>query len=179
MKQIPTSLEGVVLLEPRVYGDSRGYFFELYNQATFHALGLDYTWVQDNESRSSYGVIRGLHYQQVPYAQAKLVRAVVGRIFDVAVDIRPESTTFGRWVGYELNDSNHRMLLIPRGFAHGFSVLSPVAVVHYKCDALYTPASEGGVMYDDPQLAIDWQIPQGEQIVSKRDCGHQRLADLR
>ncbi|MFC2411409.1 MAG: dTDP-4-dehydrorhamnose 3,5-epimerase [Bacteroides sp.] len=179
MKQIPTSLEGVVLLEPRVYGDSRGYFFELYNQATFHALGLDYTWVQDNESRSSYGVIRGLHYQQAPYAQAKLVRAVVGRIFDVAVDIRPESTTFGRWVGYELNDSNHRMLLIPRGFAHGFSVLSPVAVVHYKCDALYTPASEGGVMYDDPQLAIDWQIPNGEQIVSKRDCGHQRLADLR
>lgn len=179
MNQIPTSLEGVVLLEPRVYGDSRGYFFELYNQATFHALGLDYTWVQDNESRSSYGVIRGLHYQQVPYAQAKLVRAVVGRIFDVAVDIRPESATFGHWVGYELNDSNHRMLLIPRGFAHGFSVLSPVAVVHYKCDALYTPASEGGVMYDDPQLAIDWQIPNGEQIVSKRDCGHQRLADLR
>ena len=179
MKQIPTSLEGVVLLEPTVYGDTRGYFFELYNQATFHALGLDYTWVQDNESRSSYGVIRGLHYQQAPYAQAKLVRAVVGRIFDVAVDIRPESPTFGRWIGYELNDSNHRMLLIPRGFAHGFSVLSPVAVVHYKCDALYTPASEGGVMYDDPQLAIDWQIPKGEQIVSKRDCGHQRLADLR
>lgn len=179
MNQIPTSLEGVVLLEPRVYGDSRGYFFELYNQATFHALGLDYTWVQDNESRSSYGVIRGLHYQQAPYAQAKLVRAVVGRIFDVAVDIRPESATFGHWVGYELNDSNYRMLLIPRGFAHGFSVLSPVAVVHYKCDALYTPASEGGVMYDDPQLAIDWQIPNGEQIVSKRDCGHQRLADLR
>ena len=179
MNQIPTSLEGVVLLEPRVYGDSRGYFFELYNQATFHALGLDYTWVQDNESRSSYGVIRGLHYQQAPYAQAKLVRAVVGRIFDVAVDIRPESATFGHWVGYELNDSNHRMLLIPRGFAHGFSVLSPVAVVHYKCDALYTLASEGGVMYDDPQLAIDWQIPNGEQIVSKRDCGHQRLADLR
>ena len=179
MNQIPTSLEGVVLLEPRVYGDSRGYFFELYNQATFHALGLDYTWVQDNESRSSYGVIRGLHYQQAPYAQAKLVRAVVGRIFDVAVDIRPESATFGHWVGYELNDSNHRMLLIPRGFAHGFSVLSPVAVVHYKCDALYTPASEGGVMYEDPQLAIDWQIPNGEQIVSKRDCGHQRLADLR
>jgi dTDP-4-dehydrorhamnose 3,5-epimerase len=179
MKQIPTSLEGVVLLEPRVYGDSRGYFFELYNQATFHALGLDYTWVQDNESRSSYGVIRGLHYQQAPYAQAKLVRAVVGRIFDVAVDIRPESTTFGRWVGYELNDSNHRMLLIPRGFAHGFSVLSPVAVVHYKCDALYTPASEGGVMYDDPQLAIDWQIPKGEQIISERDYGHQILADLR
>ena len=179
MNQIPTSLEGVVLLEPRVYGDSRGYFFELYNQATFHALGLDYTWVQDNESRSSYGVIRGLHYQQAPYAQAKLVRAVVGRIFDVAVDSRPESATFGHWVGYELNDSNHRMLLIPRGFAHGFSVLSPVAVVHYKCDALYTPASEGGVMYDDPQLAIDWQIPNGEQIVSKRDCGHQRLADLR
>ncbi len=179
MNQIPTSLEGLVLLEPRVYGDSRGYFFELYNQATFHALGLDYTWVQDNESRSSYGVIRGLHYQQAPYAQAKLVRAVVGRIFDVAVDIRPESATFGHWVGYELNDSNHRMLLIPRGFAHGFSVLSPVAVVHYKCDALYTPASEGGVMYDDPQLAIDWQIPNGEQIVSKRDCGHQRLADLR
>ncbi len=178
MNQIPTSLEGVVLLEPRVYGDSRGYFFELYNQATFHALGLDYTWVQDNESRSSYGVIRGLHYQQAPYAQAKLVRAVVGRIFDVAVDIRPESATFGHWVGYELNDSNHRMLLIPRGFAHGFSVLSPVAVVHYKCDALYAPASEGGVMYDDPQLAIDWQIPNGEQIVSKRDCGHQRLADL-
>ena len=162
MNQIPTSLEGVVLLEPRVYGDSRGYFFELYNQATFHALGLDYTWVQDNESRSSYGVIRGLHYQQAPYAQAKLVRAVVGRIFDVAVDIRPESATFGHWVGYELNDRNHRMLLIPRGFAHGFSVLSPVAVVHYKCDALYTPASE-----------------DGEQIVSKRDCGHQRLADLR
>ena len=179
MNQIPTSLEGVVLLEPRVHGDSRGYFFELYNQATFHALGLDYTWVQDNESRSSYGVIRGLHYQQAPYAQAKLVRAVVGRIFDVAVDIRPESATFGHWVGYELNDSNHRMLLIPRGFAHGFSVLSPVAVVHYKCDALYTPASEGGVMYDDPQLAIDWQGPNGEQIVSKRDSGHQRLADLR
>lgn len=179
MNQIPTSLEGVVLLEPRVHGDSRGYFFELYNQATFHALGLDYTWVQDNESRSSYGVIRGLHYQQAPYAQAKLVRAVVGRIFDVAVDIRPESATFGHWVGYELNDSNHRMLLIPRGFAHGFSVLSPVAVVHYKCDALYTPASEGGVMYDDPQLAIDWQVPNGEQIVSKRDSGHQRLADLR
>ncbi len=179
MNQIPTSLEGVVLLEPRVHGDSRGYFFELYNQATFHALGLDYTWVQDNESRSSYGVIRGLHYQQAPYAQAKLVRAVVGRIFDVAVDIRPESPTFGRWIGYELNESNHRMLLIPRGFAHGFSVLSPVAVVHYKCDALYTPASEGGVMYDDPQLAIDWQVPNGEQIVSKRDSGHQRLADLR
>jgi dTDP-4-dehydrorhamnose 3,5-epimerase len=169
MPFIETDLPGVLIFEPAVHGDSRGYFFEAYNEKTFHSAGVALKFVQDNQSSSSYGVIRGLHYQQNPYAQSKLVRVLYGKILDVAVDIRKGSPHYGRKVQVELSEENKKQLLIPVGFAHGFSVLSDTAVVLYKCDSLYNKESEGGICYNDPDLHIDWQIPAGKETVSDKD----------
>lgn len=169
MEKIATPIADLYILEPKVFRDDRGYFVELFNQQKFQVLGFTYQFVQDNQSCSSFGVIRGLHYQLAPYAQTKLVRAVRGRIFDVAVDLRKGSPTFGKWFGVELSEDNFRQLLIPRGFAHGFSVLSETAIVHYKCDNLYHPQSERGINFNDPMLAIEWQIPLDKAVVSPKD----------
>ncbi|MGC8803931.1 MAG: dTDP-4-dehydrorhamnose 3,5-epimerase [Bacteroidales bacterium] len=169
MEKIATPIADLYILEPKVFRDERGYFTELFNQKKFQELGFTYQFIQDNQSSSTYGVIRGLHYQLAPFAQTKLVRAVRGRIFDVAVDLRKGSPTFGKWYGVELSEDNFRQLLIPRGFAHGFSVLSETAIVHYKCDNLYHPQSERGINYNDPILAIDWQVPHDRAIVSPKD----------
>jgi len=169
MEKIATPIADLYILEPKVFRDDRGYFVELFNQQKFQDLGFTCQFVQDNQSCSTFGVIRGLHYQLAPYAQTKLVRAVSGRIFDVAVDLRKGSPTFGKWFGVELSDDNFRQLLIPRGFAHGFSVLSETAIVHYKCDSLYHPQSERGINYNDPSLAIDWRIPTDRAIISPKD----------
>lgn len=164
-----TGMEGLLVLEPRVFKDSRGYFYESYRKEELSRLGADYAFVQDNQSRSSYGVIRGLHFQKEPYAQAKLVRATEGVIFDVAVDIRPGSPTYGKWFGIELSAENHLQLLIPGGFAHGLSVLSEHATVLYKCDQYYQPDAESGIRYDDPDLQIDWKIEPGKMVISEKD----------
>ncbi|HEY4209237.1 MAG TPA: dTDP-4-dehydrorhamnose 3,5-epimerase [Puia sp.] len=169
MSFIPTDLQGVLIFQPDVHKDDRGYFFESYNEETFHDQGVTNRFVQDNQSFSKRGVIRGLHYQLDPHPQTKLVRVLQGRILDVAVDIRKGSPTFGKWVGVVLSSENKRQLLVPRGFAHGFSVLSETAEVSYKCDGFYDKASEGGIRYDDPQLKIDWQLPLDKAIVSKKD----------
>ncbi|MBI4648021.1 MAG: dTDP-4-dehydrorhamnose 3,5-epimerase [Bacteroidia bacterium] len=169
MKVIDTILPGLKIIEPTVFEDERGYFFESYNKEVFDKQGLAYTFVQDNQSKSSYGVIRGLHYQTAPYAQTKLVRVIEGMIYDVAVDIRKNSPTFGKWFGCELSMENKLQLLIPHGFAHGFSVLSKTAVVLYKCDSLYNKHAERGIRYDSPELAIDWKIPVEKIIVSDKD----------
>ncbi|GAB3427562.1 dTDP-4-dehydrorhamnose 3,5-epimerase [Niabella aquatica] len=164
-----TGIEGLLIFEPRVFEDSRGYFFEAYNKSVFEAEGLTYGFVQDNQSFSQYGTIRGLHYQQAPYAQCKLVRVLQGKILDIAVDIRKASPTYGKVFSIELTSENKKQLLIPAGFAHGFSVLSETAMVMYKCDALYNKESEGGIIYNDPDLAIDWQLPDEAAIVSDKD----------
>ena len=169
MPFIETALPGVLIFEPAVFGDSRGYFFEAYNEKTFHNGGVRLKFVQDNQSSSSYGVIRGLHYQRNPSGQNKLVRVLHGRILDVAVDIRKGSPHYGKVVAVELSDENKKQLLIPVGFAHGFSVLSEKAVVLYKCDSLYNRESEGGICYNDRDLNIDWQIPPGRENVSDKD----------
>lgn len=178
MNVIKTPLEGLLLVQPRVFNDSRGYFFESFNLAEFSRVAVPVDFVQDNESCSSYGVIRGLHFQKGEHAQAKLVRVVSGCVLDVAVDIRPGSPTFGKSYSVELSAENHLMLFIPRGFAHGFSVLSPQAVFQYKCDNYYAPESEGAIAWDDPDLSIDWRIPAGDAILSAKDLGHPRLKDL-
>ncbi|HYX06822.1 MAG TPA: dTDP-4-dehydrorhamnose 3,5-epimerase [Bacteroidales bacterium] len=164
-----TILPGLKIIEPRIFADDRGYFFESYNQQKFSDQGIDITFVQDNQSKSSYGVIRGLHYQLNPKAQTKLVRVLQGTIFDVAVDIRKGSPTFLQWFGIELSEENKKQLLIPQGFAHGFSVLSETAVVMYKCDNLYAPELERGIIYNDADLKIDWQIEPTKAIVSGKD----------
>ena len=164
MNIIKTAIEGVVIIEPKVFNDERGYFFESYNQKDFNSLVKEITFVQDNESCSQYGVIRGLHFQKSPYAQSKLVRVVKGRVLDVAVDIRHGSPTFGKHVKVELTENNHLQFFIPKGFAHGFAVLSETAVFQYKCDNFYAPQSEGAIAWDDPDLAIDWQIPQDKLL---------------
>lgn len=164
-----TPIAGLLVYTPPVYPDSRGYFFEAYNERIFHEAGIETRFVQDNQSRSSYGVIRGLHYQQHPHAQAKLVRVLAGAILDVAVDIRRSSPTYGQHFSIELNADNQHQLFIPAGFAHGFSVLSESAVVFYKCDQFYNKASEGGIRYDDPALGIDWCIPADKAVVSDKD----------
>jgi dTDP-4-dehydrorhamnose 3,5-epimerase len=169
MPFVTTPIQGLLVFEPVVYEDSRGYFFESYNEKVFREAGLTMQFVQDNQSKSSYGVIRGLHYQQQPYAQTKLVRVLQGSILDVAVDLRRHSPTFAQVYSIELSDSNKKQLLIPHGFAHGFSVLSEMAVVMYKCDALYNKQSEGGIIYNDALLNIDWRIPAGDEIVSAKD----------
>ena len=169
MEKITTPLEGLYVLSPRVFEDSRGYFFEAYNEKVFHEIGVGMRFVQDNQSRSSYGVIRGLHYQNNPHAQTKLVRVLEGAILDVALDIRKGSPTYGQHFSIELSADNKKQLLVPAGFAHGFSVLSEKATVMYKCDALYSKESEGGILYNDASLNIDWKIPAGSVVVSEKD----------
>lgn len=164
-----TDIPDLLIFEPKVFEDSRGYFFEAYNQQVFENNGIANRFVQDNQSKSSYGVIRGLHYQLHPHAQLKLVRALHGTILDVAVDLRKGSPTFGKHFSMELSAENKKQLLIPPGFAHGFSVLSDTAIVFYKCDALYNKESEAGIYYNDPSLSIDWKIPAGKEIVSEKD----------
>jgi dTDP-4-dehydrorhamnose 3,5-epimerase len=169
MKIISTSIPDVLIIEPQVFSDNRGYFVETYNQAKFEANGLNYNFVQDNQSFSQYGTIRGLHFQTGAYAQAKLVRAIQGTVLDVVVDLRENSPTKGQYVAVELSDTNFRQLLIPRGFAHGFAVLSDTAIFAYKCDNIYNKDSEAGILYSDTELQIDWQIPSDKQIISDKD----------
>jgi dTDP-4-dehydrorhamnose 3,5-epimerase len=164
-----TGIEGLLVMEPRVFEDSRGYFFESYQQRELARHGMNYTFIQDNQSRSGYGVIRGLHYQKEPHAQAKLVRVTEGAVFDVAVDIRPGSPTFGLWFGIELSADNFLQLMIPGGFAHGFSVLTEHATLLYKCDQYYHPQSESGIRFDDPDLRIDWKIEPDRMVISEKD----------
>lgn len=179
MNIVKTDIEGVFIVEPRVFGDARGYFFESYNAREFkEKTGVDVVFVQDNESMSSYGVLRGLHFQNPPYTQSKLVRVVKGRVLDVAVDIRKGSPTYGRHVAVELSEENHRQFFIPKGFAHGFSVLSEKAVFQYKCDEFYAPQSEGALMWNDPDLAIDWRIPGEKVLLSEKDRNHPRLKEF-
>ena len=171
MNIIKTSIEGVVIIEPRLFKDERGYFFESFNQREFEEKICKTTFVQDNESKSSYGVIRGLHYQKPPFAQSKLVRVIKGAVLDVAVDIRKGSPTFGQHVAVELTEENHRQFFIPRGFAHGFSVLSEEVIFQYKCDEFYHPEAEGAIAWNDTELGIDWKIPRAKVILSEKDSG--------
>lgn len=177
MKVIKTDIPEVVIIEPKVFGDHRGYFFESFSERDFAAEVREVRFVQDNESKSCYGVLRGLHFQKPPHAQSKLVRVVKGRVLDVAVDIRRGSPTFGRHVAVELSEENHRQFFIPRGFAHGFVVLSDEAVFQYKCDDFYAPECEGAVAWDDPDLGIDWGIPVEDILLSEKDRKHPRLKD--
>jgi dTDP-4-dehydrorhamnose 3,5-epimerase len=169
MKIIETPIPGLLVIEPRVFADERGYFFESFNKNKFAEAGLVSEYVQDNESKSHYGVIRGLHYQRAPHAQTKLIRVVRGTVYDVAVDLRVGSPTFGKWHGVIVSASNKRQFYIPKGFAHGFSVLSEYAIFSYKCDDFYNPQAEGGVRFDDPSLNIDWMLPKDLQVVSEKD----------
>ncbi len=178
MAVIPTFIPGVVILEPKVFGDERGYFFESFSEQWFRENVCDTHFVQDNESKSKYGVLRGLHFQRPPFAQAKLVRVVQGKVLDVAVDIRRNSPTFGRYVAAELSEENKRQFFIPRGFAHGFVVLSETVVFQYKCDNYYAPQSEGGILWNDAQLGIDWKIPAEEIILSEKDKRNMLLKDF-
>lgn len=178
MNIIQTKIEGVVIIEPRVFGDSRGYFLESFSQKNFCENVLNTQFIQDNESKSTYGVLRGLHFQLPPFAQSKLVRVVQGRVLDVAVDIRRGSATFGHHVAVELTEDNHRQLFIPRGFAHGFAVLSQQAVFQYKCDNYYAPQCEGSIIWNDPDLGIDWMIPAEDIALSEKDMKHNRLKDV-
>lgn len=175
MKVIKTDIEGVVIIEPQLFGDSRGYFMESYSERDFARLVAPVRFVQDNESRSRYGVVRGLHYQREPYSQSKLVRCLEGRVLDVAVDIRPKSPTYGKYVAVELSADNHRQLFIPKGFAHGFAVLSKEALFAYKCDEFYHPEAECGIAWDDPTLSIDWGLPKEDIILSEKDKGYNNL----
>lgn len=175
MEIIQTEILGVVIIEPDLFGDERGYFFESFSERRFCEQVRSVHFVQDNESKSSYGVVRGLHFQKPPHAQSKLVRVIKGRVLDVAVDIRRGSPTFGQHVAVELTGENHRQFFIPRGFAHGFSVLSDEAIFQYKCDNYYAPQSEGSVAWNDPDLAIDWRIPADKVLLSEKDRHHPRL----
>ena len=176
MEVIKTEIEGVVIIEPKIFGDERGYFFESFNAAEFaRKVGVNTVFVQDNESKSKYGVLRGLHFQKGEFAQSKLVRVVEGRVIDVAVDIRRGSPTFGKHVAVELSKENKRQLFIPRGFAHGFAVLSEEAVFQYKCDNLYAPDHEGAIAWNDPKIGIDWQIRPEDAILSEKDKKHPTL----
>lgn len=179
MNVIKTDIEGVVVIEPQVFGDERGYFFESFNAERFLAeTGIEVAFVQDNESRSKRGVLRGLHFQREPYAQAKLVRVVQGRVIDVAVDIRPGSPTFGKYVATELSGENHRQMFIPKGFAHGYVVLEDDTVFQYKCDDYYHPESEAGIAWNDPQIGIEWPLSEDEIILSDKDRKHPTLKEL-
>lgn len=178
MKVIKTKIERVVIIEPKVFKDSRGYFFESFSQKDFEEQVCKINFVQDNESMSSYGVMRGLHFQRPPYTQSKLVRCVKGRVLDVAVDIRKGSPTYGQHVAVELTEDNHRQFFIPRGFAHGFAVLSDIAVFQYKCDNFYAPEADGGINIKDESLNIDWQIPVSSAILSEKDLKHVCLKDF-
>ena len=177
MEIIKTNIEGVVIIEPRIFKDDRGYFFESFSQREFEEKVCKTTFVQDNESKSGYGVLRGLHFQKPPFAQSKLVRVIKGVVLDVAVDIRKGSPTFGQYVSVELTGENHRQFFIPRGFAHGFSVLSEEVIFQYKCDNFYSPQSEGAIAWNDPDLNIDWRIPAEKVVLSEKDSKHPRLKD--
>lgn len=183
MEIIKTTIPGVLIIEPRVFKDSRGYFFESFSQREFDEkvkpiLGHSINFVQDNESMSSYGVMRGLHFQTMPYTQSKLVRCVKGAVLDVAVDIRKGSPTYGQHVAVELTEDNHRQFFVPRGFAHGFAVLSDTAVFQYKCDNYYAPANDGGISIKDESLGIDWCIPVEKALLSEKDKRHDLLKDF-
>lgn len=176
MKIRETGISGLMVIEPDVFGDSRGYFMESFSLRKFRELtGLDIDFVQDNESKSSYGVVRGLHFQRPPHAQSKLVRVVQGRVLDVAVDLREGSPTYGKHYAIELSGDNHLQMFIPKGFAHGFAVLSDEAVFQYKCDEYYAPESEGAVAWDDPDLAIDWMLPKEDIRLSEKDKANPNL----
>ena len=177
MEIIKTPIPDLLIIKPRVFGDARGFFCETYNEKTYFEAGIDLRFCQDNQSKSSYGVIRGLHYQLNPQSQSKLVSAAVGSVWDVAVDLRKNSPTFGQWFGVELTEENHLQFLIPQGFAHGFSVLSETALFTYKCDNLYSPTLERGIMYNDADLAIDWKIPADKAIISEKDTKHPLFKD--
>lgn len=169
MPFIDTPIEDLKIFDPQIWKDDRGYFYESYNEQTFKNAGITNHWVQDNQARSTYGVLRGLHYQTGEHAQAKLVRVILGKVLDVAVDIRPHSATYGQWFGVILSDENHRQLYVPRGFAHGYVCLSDDVIFAYKCDNIYHKAAEGGLRYDDPTLNIDWQIDLKDAILSEKD----------
>lgn len=175
---IKTDIEGVVIIEPKVFGDSRGYFFESWSQKDFDELVRPIKFVQDNESMSTYGVMRGLHFQRPPFTQSKLVRCVKGAVLDVAVDIRKGRPTYGQHVAVELTEDNHRQFFVPRGFAHGFAVLSETAVFQYKCDNFYAPQADGGISILDDSLGIDWRIPTDKAILSEKDTKHTCLKDF-
>lgn len=177
MEIIKTALEGVLVIEPSIFKDDRGYFFESFSQKEFNEKIAPVCFVQDNESKSSYGVVRGLHFQKPPHVQSKLVRVIKGAVLDVAVDIRIGSPTFGQHMSVELTGDNHRQIFIPRGFAHGFAVLSDEVILQYKCDNFYAPQSEGALAWDDPDLAIDWHVPVDKVILSEKDRHHRRLKD--
>ena len=178
MEAIKTNIDGVFIIEPRVFNDARGYFFESYSERDFNAQVRKIHFVQDNESKSSYGVMRGLHFQRPPFTQSKLVRCVKGAVLDVAVDIRKGSPTYGQHVAVELTEDNHRQFFVPRGFAHGFAVLSEEAVFQYKCDNFYHPEADGGISILDTTLGIDWRIPTDKAILSEKDTKHPLLADF-
>ena len=177
MEIIKTPIPDLLIIKPRVFGDPRGFFCETYNEKTYLEAGIDLRFCQDNQSKSTYGVIRGLHYQLNPLSQSKLVSAAVGSVWDVAVDLRKNSPTFGQWFGVELTEENHLQFLIPQGFAHGFSVLSETALFTYKCDNFYSPTLERGIMYNDSDLAIDWKIPADRAIISEKDTKHPLFKD--
>ena len=177
MEVIKTEIEGVVIIEPRIFKDDRGYFYESFSQREFEEKVCRTTFVQDNQSKSSYGVVRGLHFQKPPYSQSKLVRCIKGAVLDVAVDIRKGSPTFGKYVAVELTEDNHRQFFVPRGFAHGFAVLSDEAVFQYKCDNFYNKESEGSVAWNDPELAIDWRIPLEKVLLSEKDKLSKNISD--
>lgn len=177
MEVIKTDIEGVVIIEPRIFKDERGYFYESFSQREFEEKVCRTTFVQDNQSKSSYGVLRGLHFQKPPYCQSKLVRCIKGAVLDVAVDIRKGSPTFGKHVAVELTEENHRQFFVPRGFAHGFAVLSDEAVFQYKCDNFYCKESEGAVAWNDPELAIDWRIPAEKVLLSEKDKLNKNIAE--
>ena len=178
MEIIKTNIEGVVIIEPKVFGDERGYFFESFSQKEFDEKVGRTVFVQDNESKSCYGVVRGLHFQVPPFAQAKLVRCVRGRVLDVVVDLRKGSPTYGKHITVELTEDNHRMFFIPRGFAHGFSVLSETAIFQYKCDNYYAPQCEGALQWDDKDLNINWLLPEKHVVLSEKDKHHPLLKDF-
>lgn len=178
MEVIKTELEGVVIIAPKIFRDARGYFFESFSQKEFEEKVRKIAFVQDNESMSSYGVMRGLHFQLPPFTQSKLVRCVKGKVLDVAVDIRKGSPTFGKHVSVELSEDNHRQFFVPRGFAHGFAVLSETAVFQYKCDNFYAPQSDGGISILDDSLGIDWKLPTDKVILSEKDTKHPLLKDF-
>lgn len=178
MEVLQTHIEGLLIIEPRVFSDARGFFEETYNEQRYREAGVDVRFVQDNLSASTYGVVRGLHFQRPPFTQAKLVSCIVGSVLDVAVDLRKDSPTFGQHVAVELSADNHRQFYIPKGFAHGFSVLSDYALFSYKCDEFYHPEADGGILLSDPALAIDWRIPEAERILSDKDTKHPLLKDL-
>ena len=178
MEVIKTKIDGVVIIEPKIFGDARGYFFESFSQREFEEKVRKINFVQDNESMSRYGVMRGLHFQRPPFTQSKLVRCVKGAVLDVAVDIRKGSPTYGQHVAVELTEDNHRQFFVPRGFAHGFAVLSDIAIFQYKCDNFYAPQADGGISIVDASLGIDWEIPTEKALLSEKDTLHECLKDF-